>query len=103
MHVKLYRTLTLKGGDMGSKVERTVVAEQKYEPVAEKSKKQQLMPLPLTGGQIKPSTGGQFVSCTYEYGVVAAVSWGSDININLPVTIYAPQPPSWGTPIQWNQ
>jgi hypothetical protein len=103
MLVKLYRTLTLKGGDHSSKVERTVVSEQKYEPVDMKTKKEQLMPLPLTGPNVKPSTAGQYVNCHYEYGVVAAVSWGTDININLPVTIYAPQPPAWGQAIVWGQ
>jgi hypothetical protein len=103
MHVNLYRTLTLKSGTGYGQthVERVSVAGQKYEPVPEKSQKNQAMPLPLTGPAIKPSTNGSFVSCTYDYGVKAEVSWGTDIDINLPVTIYAPQPPQWGQQPVW--
>ena len=104
MDVSLYRTLTLKGEAFGSqKVERQAVATQKYEVVLPKTQKQQQMPLPLTGQLIKPSTNGQFVNCTYQYGVKAEVSWGSDIDINLPVTIYAPQPPNWGQAVVWQR
>jgi len=93
MAVKLYRTLRLQNNTGYAKVERIAVNEADYPGAPPLEHCQRNMPLPLSSPQIKPTTQGQFVSCTYEYGVVGKVSWGTDIHINLPVQIYAPQPP----------
>ena len=48
----------------------------------------QAMPLHLVGEKVKPTTSGNFISCSYLYQFHCAVSWGSDIEFSVPVTIY---------------
>lgn len=94
MVVKLWRTLELKSASWGGrKVETTVVVQQKYEGIEPFTRKEQKMPLPLPVN-LKPTTAGEFVRCSYKYTVECQVSWGGDIKLEMPVLIYAPQPPS---------
>jgi hypothetical protein len=94
MVVKLWRTLEVRSGHSSHrKVETTLAIEQRYEGINPFDKKVQNMPMPLPS-MLKPTTGGEFVKCSYNYTVECQVSWGGDIKIQMPVTIYAPQPPS---------
>jgi len=93
MVVKLYRTLVLKSGSTynNTKQEVEVVAQMNYDQVEPGEHVQRPMPLTLPP-TLKPTTVGNHVNCTYRYSVECQVSWGSDINVNMPVILYAPQP-----------
>lgn len=49
-------------------------------------------------GAIQPSTHGQRIQCEYWVEVHAMVTCSGGIRIDLPVTIYAPQPQQWVVP-----
>jgi len=94
--VKLHRMLVLTSGSGYNQKhqESNVVAEMTYPSVAPGEHAQRPMPLFLPT-DLKPTSLGQFVNCTYRYTVEAHVSWGSTITCQLPVVLYAPQPPNW--------
>jgi hypothetical protein len=60
-----------------------------YPPMLKKTnKKDQPYPLRLVGDKVKPSCQGNFISCSYQYLVHCAVSWGKDMDFEVPVTVY---------------
>jgi hypothetical protein len=46
------------------------------------------LPLKLTGDKVKPTTSGNFISCSYLYQFHCGVSWGDDLEFSVPVTVY---------------
>lgn len=57
-------------------------------------------------GKLQPETKGRLVQCRYWIEVECDIPWAPDIEITLPITIYAPQPENFhGTPAApqgWN-
>lgn len=53
---------------------------------------------------IQPSTNGQMIRCNYWVEVDACVTCSMGISLELPVTIYEPQPANWEVPVPagWN-
>lgn len=53
---------------------------------------------------IQPSTNGQMIRCNYWVEVDACVTCSGGISLELPVTIYEPQPATWEVPVPagWN-
>jgi hypothetical protein len=53
---------------------------------------------------IQPTTNGTMISCNYWVEVDACVTCSGGISLELPVTIYEPQPASWEVPVPpgWN-
>lgn len=53
---------------------------------------------------LQPTTNGQLITCNYWVEVDACVTCSAGISLELPVTIYEPQPASWEVPVPqgWN-
>jgi len=101
MAVKLMRFLTLKTNGWGGRQSTwtDTVCQQHYDPVAPKTDSpQRVMPLQLQGQHVVPSTNGNLISCTFRYDVECQIDWAPDIELHMPVTIYAPQPPPQWAP-----
>jgi len=49
-------------------------------------------------GAIQPTTNGNYIKCEYWVDVHATVTCSGGIRIDIPITIYAPQPPEWVAP-----
>jgi len=92
MVVKLNRFLTLVGRK-GRTNRNTVPAQKDYGVVKAGETKKIHMELPLVGNGITPSTAGDMIKCEYRYDIEAQISMCPDVEVQLPVTIYAPQPP----------
>ena len=77
MVVKLHRTIELHSGQRrfrGQKIDREVVAQQKYEAVLPMTKIVRHMPLALNTDAIKPSTEGEYVKVSASFGAVPSLA-----------------------------
>jgi len=46
---------------------------------------------------MEPSTSGEkYVKCKYHVDVECDVAYAPDIEVHLPITVFAPQPAAWG-------
>lgn len=100
MRVKLMRKVVLRARGQ-SQMDVDVIWEQSYPGVPKGSTllggEARRVPL-MIPGNVQPATKGQIVFCEYWIDVECDIAWAPDIEIHLPVTIYAPQPP----PEQWH-
>lgn len=91
MLVMLQRTLKLRASDgTAHNITENVVVQQ-FEAVPGNKQVTRPMPLPLVGEKVKPTSLGDFVNCQYQYIVKCDVNYGADIDLVMPVTIYAPR------------
>jgi len=91
--VQLHRVFTIKTNDGSADFSEDILAVD-YPPLQAKTKlRDEPLPLKLVGDKVKPTTSGNFISCRYMYQFHCGVSWGSDIEFSVPLTIYMPQPP----------
>jgi len=80
---------------------REIVALQKYPGTPQHSSKEAACPLPLFGKKghfIQPFTHSKLVKCSYKIMIEMAIPWAPDLEIYIPVSIYAPQNQMWA---QW--
>jgi len=107
MKISLIRTLRIRsnGGRTQAYVNR--MTEAVYEGVL--SGQQKTMPMNLSFDPTRvldasvpftPSSNGNIVNCTYAFNVKCDVAGASDVDLNMPVTLYAPQPAKWG--VSWD-
>jgi len=103
---KLIRHITLLDKHGHTREISDVVAMQKYPGTAPHSNKAQDIPLPLFGRHsrlIQPSTNSRVIKCKYYVMIELDIPWAPDLEIQVPVIIYAPQnalwqnwhPPTW--------
>jgi hypothetical protein len=83
-----------------------VVALQKYDGTPKHSNKASNIPLKLNGKKghlLQASTGSKMVKCEYTIMIEMDIPWAPDLEIYVPIKIYAPMSPSWlsWTPPQW--
>jgi hypothetical protein len=111
IRVKLMRRLTLRAeGQTWSDVD--VLFEEKYPGVPANTNatgaNARSVPIRLLDrrdGILEPQTSSALVRCEYWVDVEFDIPMCPDIEIHLPITIYAPQPVHWGIPQQpafWN-
>jgi len=109
--VKLMRRLTLRAeGNTWSDVD--VLFEERYPGVPAMTNASgpnaRQVPIRLMDrrdGILEPQTNSALIRCEYWIDVEFSIPYCPDIEIHLPVTIYAPQPPQWGIvqpPAFWN-
>jgi len=99
MKVKLMRTITLKGKHGASTRIVDTVLEAQYEGVPSETSADRLMPLQLAP-EMQPSTKGQLVKCAYHFDVECDISMAPDIELHMPMILYAPPPMVWGIPME---
>jgi len=99
MKVKLMRTITLKGKHGASTRIVDTVLEAQYEGVPSETSADRPMPLQLAP-EMQPSTKGQLVKCAYHFDVECDISMAPDIELHMPMILYAPPPMVWGIPME---
>lgn len=102
--VILYRTIEFRDGKGHFMRHQSKLQEYKFKGVKAKSKEKQNTPIQLNTS-LTPSTQSSLIKCSYQLNVEADIPWCPDVEIHLPLQIYAPQPQAWGTAgydsIQW--
>lgn len=109
IRVKLMRKTILRAGGK-SITDIDVIFQHKYDGVAEGKKlwgaDARLVPLTIPGTAQPGTFGGKLVHCEYWVDVECDIAWAPDIELHMPVTIYAPTLPigAWQKPAPegWN-
>lgn len=103
---KLMRSLSLKDHH-GNHFHRTECLLESKFPGCEAFQKllgsdARQVPIALTHSQhgtIQPQTNGKLINCKYWVDVEVAIPWAPDIEIHMPISIFAPAPPE----ARWQQ
>ena len=98
MSVKLVRTIVLKDAMGNRKAINDTMCSANYPGVEKKSSAPRDMPLGLHSqhGPLLPGTKGRIVDISYAFQVSCDLTCAPDIEVHLPMTIFSPQPQSWG-------
>ena len=98
MSVKLVRSITLRDHMGNVKLISDVMCRANYPGVEKHSEAPRDMPLALLSnhGPLLPGTRGRLVEISYAFQVSCDLSCAPDIEVHLPMIIFAPQPQSWG-------
>jgi len=105
MNVRFVRTISLKADGHFKQLQDTISAEDYLENSGIKpgeTKDNVYMPINLSGGGIHPSTQGRYLKCEYHVCINCDISWASDVELNLHVTIVPPLPVLWQPPADMN-
>ena len=98
MKVSLVRTITLRDSLGHQKRLNDVMCRATYPGVARHSEAPRDMPLGLHSqhGPLLPGTKGRLLDISYSFEVSCDLTCAPDIEVHLPMIIFAPQPQSWG-------
>jgi hypothetical protein len=99
MSVKLMRTIRLKNKHGRDYNIVDTILEANYEGVPAETDAERAMPLQLAG-DLQPSTNGKICHCNYHFDVECNISMAPDIELHMPVVLYAPPPMVWGVPME---
>lgn len=117
-NTKLIKHIRLRDDRGHHKQIRTVVTKANYPGCDPESKKATAVPLDLTSAcrsssssDIQPSASSKYVSCEYQIQIELDIPWAPDLDIYVPIQIYAPQndawsawqPPTWAAQAQQQQ
>jgi len=107
MKISLIRTLRIRSASGRTETYINKMTEAVYEGVL--AGQQKTMPMNLAFDPTKvidgsvpftPTSNGNYVNCTYSFNLKCDVRGASDVNLNMPVVLYAPQPAKWG--VSWD-
>ena len=98
MRVKLMRFITLRSSNGHVHTQTDCMAQNAYPGVELHSEATRDLPLALVTnqGNILPGTKARLVDISYRFDVECDLSCAPDIEVHLPVVIFAPQPATWG-------
>lgn len=103
---KLIRTISFNDGHGHTNKYRDIVAQERYDGTEPHTEKASDIPLRLLGKKSHPlqaSTESKMVKCEYQIMIEMDIPWAPDLEIFVPIKIYAPMSPSWlsWSPPQW--
>ena len=98
MRVKLMRFITLRSSSGQVHTQTDTMCHAAYPGVEHHSEAMRDLPLSLVtnAGAILPGTKARLVDISYRFDVECDLACAPDIEVQVPVVIFAPQPPAWG-------
>lgn len=100
MVVKLMRFITLRDRTGHEKRLVDTVLQTNYPGVKPHEHTTRDLPLDFKG-DFQPSTAGQICKCMYRFDVECDIPYAPDIEVHMPVQLYATPPTVWGVPPAW--
>eukprot|EP01029_Cantina_marsupialis_P011464 TRINITY_DN2555_c0_g1_i1.p1 TRINITY_DN2555_c0_g1~~TRINITY_DN2555_c0_g1_i1.p1 ORF type:complete len:336 (-),score=74.55 TRINITY_DN2555_c0_g1_i1:548-1555(-) len=96
MVTKVVRLITLKSRTGNRRTITETVCEKKFEGVSADSEEKRQMPIKFDKS-CYPTSKSSLVDCRYRFEIEAQVPYSRDVEIHEEVTVFEPEPKSWGT------